>query len=134
MGLEFIDRTLRTSGCLLLGFFPFGIYYLGVYPALAVFSGGVWGILNLLFITALVRETIKPGAINKGKALGLAFLKIPLLYASLYALLKIPRFDPIHLMIGFSTTLVVMVLKIASRRLVPGVDRPRQESKARGTA
>ena len=41
MGLEFIDRTLKTSGVVLLVFFPFGLFYLGVFPALAAFSGGI---------------------------------------------------------------------------------------------
>ena len=61
MGLEFIDRTLKTSGVVLLIFLPFGLFYYGVFPSLAIFSGGVWGMLNLIFISALVGETLQPG-------------------------------------------------------------------------
>jgi len=39
LGLDFITRTLKTTGVLLLIAFPFGLYYYGLYPTLAVLSG-----------------------------------------------------------------------------------------------
>ena len=84
MGLEFIDRSLKTTGIVLLIFLPFGLYYLGVYPALAVLSGGVWGIVNMIFTAALIRATINPEGVNKRKAFGLALFKFPLLYGAGY--------------------------------------------------
>jgi hypothetical protein len=126
--LDFIDRTLRTTGLILLAFLPFGIYYFGFYSALAVFSGGVWGIINFIFLSSLVRTAIHPGEIDKLKVAGLALVKFPLLYVSGYFLLKVPQFEPLHLVIGFSLLLAVMVLKVLGRALL-GLDEKSQEQK-----
>ncbi|MGH8015570.1 MAG: hypothetical protein ACREBV_05220, partial [Candidatus Zixiibacteriota bacterium] len=56
----FISRTLKTTCVVLLIFFPFGIYYLGFYSSLAILSGGIWGMLNLILITLLVKNTLHP--------------------------------------------------------------------------
>lgn len=118
MGIEFLDRSLRTTSILLLIFLPFGLYYFGVFPTLAVFSGGVWGIINLVFISALVRTVIREGDVNKMRALGLASIKFPLIYASGFFLLKIPQFDPLFLLIGSSAVMAVIVLKVLGRAML----------------
>ncbi|MBU8933677.1 MAG: hypothetical protein KOO62_06685 [candidate division Zixibacteria bacterium] len=117
LGLDFIDRTLRTTGILLLIGLVFCLYYLGIYPALAIFSAGVWSMVNLMFLAALVRAALRPDEVDKMRVAGLAFLKFPLLYVSGYFLLKVPVFDPIHLIIGFSVILAVVVLKVVGRAL-----------------
>jgi hypothetical protein len=122
MGLEFIERSLRTSGIVLLIFFPFGLYYLGVYPALAVLSGGVWSIINLMFITALIRSTIRPDGADKVQAIGLGLFKFPMLYLAGYFLLKVPHFDPVYLLVGFSSILGIMVLKVMGRAVIGAGD------------
>lgn len=121
MGLEFIYRTLRTTGIVLLILFPFSLYYFGLWPTLAFFSGGVWGILNLWFIMHLVRVTIKPGGVDKKRAIGLMLYKFPLLYLSGYFLLKVTYFEPLHLLIGGSSVMAILVLKAAGR-LMLGLD------------
>jgi hypothetical protein len=121
VGLEFIYRTLRTTGIVLLVISPFLLYYFGLWPTLAVFSGGVWGILNLWFIMHLVRVTIKPGGVDKSKMIGLMLYKFPVLYLSGYFLLKIEQFNPLLLLIGAGAVLAVMVLK-AVGRLMLGLD------------
>lgn len=117
LGLDFINRTLRTTGIILLIFFPFGIYYLGFYPALAVFSGGIWGMVNLLLLTRLVRAAIRPEGADKGIVAGVALVKFPLLYAAGYFLVTTTVFDPLEVLIGFSVLLAVIVLKIIARAL-----------------
>ena len=134
MGLEFIDRTLKTTGIVLLIFLPFGVYYLGIWPALAVFSGGVWGMVNLIFISALVRATIKPGKPDRMKVLGLAVFKFPLLYLSGYALLKIPQFTPLCLLCGFSSVLVMIVLKGVGIAMMSAGDQEENTKQAQGVA
>ena len=131
MGLGFLDRTLRTTGIVLLIFLPFGLYYLGVYPSLAVFSGGVWGMLNLMFISALVRSAIRPEAINKLQVIGIAVFKFPLLYGAGYFLLKVPQFEPLHIMAGFSLLLIVIVLKVVGRAVL-GLDDNKQQNENLG--
>lgn len=134
MGLEFIDRTLRTTGIVLLIFLPFGVYYLGVYPALAVFSGGVWGMVNLIFISALVRATVKPGKVDKWKVLGIAIFKFPLLYLSGFALAKVPQFGPLYLLYGFSSLLLIIILRGIGIAMMQASDRPAENDKAQGVA
>ena len=124
MGLEFIDRTLKTSGVVLLIFLPFGLFYYGVFPSLAIFSGGVWGMLNLIFISALVRETLQPGKVNTVRALGLALFKFPLLYVSLYFLLTTAVFNPLQVTIGLSGILAIILLKAVGRVFVQVSDSP----------
>ena len=115
LDLSFLDRTLRTTGIVLLFFLPFGLYYLGVYPALAVFSGGVWGIINFVFISALVRSVVRPEGPNKHRAIALMLFKFPLLYVSGYFLLKVPQFDALYLVAGFTSLFAIMVLKALGR-------------------
>ncbi|RKX28172.1 MAG: hypothetical protein DRP47_05035 [Candidatus Zixiibacteriota bacterium] len=126
LGLDFIDRTLRTTGVVLLVILSFCLYYLGIYPALAILSGGVWSMVNLMFLSALVRAAIRPDKVDKVKVTGLVLLKFPLLYVSGYFLLKVPVFDPIHLIIGFSVLLGVVTLKVIGRALF-GLDAKAQK-------
>ncbi|MCX6834266.1 MAG: hypothetical protein NTW07_03895 [candidate division Zixibacteria bacterium] len=134
MGLEFIDRTLRTTGIVLLIFLPFGVYYLGVWPALAVFSGGVWGMVNLIFISALVRAAIRPERVDKRKVLGIAIFKFPLLYLSGYALARVPQFDPLFLLYGFSSLMLIIILKAIGGSIWRVSDHPVEGENARGIA
>jgi len=112
---DFITRTLRTTGVLLLIMFVVGIYYFGFYDSLAVLSAGIWSMVNLIFLAALVRTALKPDGVDKLAAAGLALIKFPLLYAAGYFLLTVEIFRPVPLLIGFSMVLVVMVLKAAAR-------------------
>ncbi|MBN1212090.1 MAG: hypothetical protein JXA92_05885 [candidate division Zixibacteria bacterium] len=128
MGLDLISRTLKTSAIVLLIFLPFGLYYWGVFPTLAVLSGAVWGFINLIFLSQLVRTVIRPDKIDVRRAVGLGLIKFPLLYGSGYFLLKIDRFDPIHLLIGFSLFLAVMVLKMLGR-VILGLDNDNKTNK-----
>lgn len=122
IGLGFINRTLKTTGILLLVIFPFGTYYFGFYPTLAVFSGGVWGMVNLMLLTRLVRAAIRPEGADKGTVIGVALVKFPLLYGAGYFLATAPIFDPVAVLIGFSLLLAVIVLKVITRALL-GTDR-----------
>jgi hypothetical protein len=125
---NFINRTLKTTGVVLLISVIPGVYYFGFFPTMAVFSGGVWGMINLMFLSALVRATLRPNDVDKLKVAGLALIKFPLLYASGYFLLKVDYFKPLHLLIGFSILLAVMILKVIARALL-GLDEGEQRSK-----
>ena len=122
-GFELIDRTLRTTAIVLSVFFPFGVYYLGLYPSLAVLSGGVWGIFNFIFITFLVKVMLASEGTNLARAAIIAFIKFPLLYLTGYFLLKVPQFDPLYLLAGFSGLLLIIILKVLGRALL-GLDKP----------
>jgi hypothetical protein len=121
MGLEFIGRTVRTFAIVLVIFVPFGLYYFGLFPTLAVLSGGVWGMLNLLFITALVRTTMRPEGAETMKAIGMALIKFPLLYGAGFGLLMVPEFNPIYLLAGFGGIILIIILKVLGR-VILGLD------------
>ena len=76
MGLEFIGRTLRTFGLVLLIFLPFGFYYFGLYATLAILSGAVWGIVNLIFLTELVKAIIRPGGVQVERAIVIGVVSV----------------------------------------------------------
>jgi len=57
MDIGFIERTLRTAGILSLLILIFGSFYYGFIPSLSVFTGLIWGIVNLYFLSLLVRAT-----------------------------------------------------------------------------
>jgi hypothetical protein len=130
MGLDFIGRTLRTFGTVLLIFLPFGLYYFGMNPALAILSGGVWGMINLIFLSELVKATIRPGGIQIERAIVFGVVKFPLLYLTAYALLKIPVFTVTWLLIGFSGIFLIMLLKSLGRILL-GLDNQVQKQELR---
>jgi len=127
MGMEFLDRSLRTTSILLLIFLPFGLYYFGVFPTLAVFSGGVWGLLNLIAIAKLVLAMLRPNGANWKFAIFISLFKFPLLYTSLYFLVRVEVFDPITLLAGVSTTYVVIMLKGMARVLLKLDDSQKNE-------
>lgn len=128
IGFSFIDRTLKTSSLVLIVFFPFGLYYFGFFTTLAILSGGVWGILNLILLTSLVKHTLRPEGPDTKRAIIAAFVKFPFLYLTGYFLLKVTEFDAVHLLIGFSVFLVIIVLKLIGR-LVTGLDNPQTKGK-----
>lgn len=133
--LDFIQRTLKTTGVLLVIMFLIGTYYFGFYDALAVFSAGVWSMVNLIFLSALVRAAVRPDGINKTSVAGLALIKFPLLYAAGYFLIITKVFRPIPLVIGFSMVLVVIALKAMSRAILKlDDDAVHQENDVRGRA
>ena len=123
LGLDFLDRTLRTAGIVLLIFLPFGFYYLGSYRTLAILSGGVWGIINFVFLSAVVRSVIRPEGVDRRRLLWSAVIKFPLLYGAGYALLEVPVFTPGYLLIGFSVIMALMLLKALARVLLKMDDR-----------
>jgi hypothetical protein len=115
IGLDFIGRTLRTYGIVLLILLPFGVYYYGVFPSLAILSGGVWSMINLMFITGLVKAAIRPEGADVPRTVLLLLVKFPALYVSGYFLLKVREFSALNLLIGFSGIIVIIALKAFGR-------------------
>jgi len=130
---DFIHRTLRTTGVLLLIIFLFGFYYFGFYNALAILSAGIWSMINLMLLSVLIRKAMRPDEIDKMAVAVTAIIKFPLLYAAGYFLLTVEVFDPIPLVIGFSLIFVVIFLK-ALARVIFKLDYKGEESDSRGVA
>ena len=116
MGVEFINRVIKTSLVLaILGFLFVTVYYDFKFGA-GILAGAVWGCLNLLFLTHLITEVFSPGKeVKKGKVIIIALVKFPLLYAAGYLLLRINYFPAISLLSGFTLIFLVMFLKALGR-------------------
>jgi len=84
--------------------------------------------VNFIFLSALVRAALRPDGVDKIKVAGFALIKFLLLYLSGYCLLKVEQFEPLKLLIGFSTLLVVIVLKVITRALL-GLDEGHRKGK-----
>ncbi len=115
---NFVSRTLRTTGLVALLSLAFGSFYYGFKPTLSVFTGIVWGMINLYFLSLLVRSSLRPEGADKASALIFLFIKFPLLYLSGYFLMTNDYFDPLLLVIGFTVSLLIIVLKAAGRALL----------------
>lgn len=115
---NFVSRTLRTTGLVALLSLAFGSFYYGFEPSLSVFTGIVWGMINLYFLSLLVRSSLRPEGADKASALIFLLLKFPLLYLSGYFLMINDYFDPLLLVIGFTVSLLIIVLKAAGRALL----------------
>lgn len=115
---NFVSRTLRTTGLVALLCLAFGSLYYGFEPSLSVFTGIVWGMINLYFLSLLVRSSLRPEGADKASALIFLFIKFPLLYLSGYFLMTNDYFDPLLLVIGFTVSLLIIVLKAAGRALL----------------
>ncbi len=123
---DFIQRTLRTTGIVVLFLSVIGLYYFPPYDILAFLTAGVWSIINMLFLSALVRTVLRPDNIDKMSAMVLMMVKFPLLYATAYFIFTTELFRPIPIVVGISMILIVMVLKAFSRVML-GLDETNQD-------
>jgi len=116
--IDFIARTLKTCGLLALLVLAFGSFYFGFRPTLSVFTGIIWGMVNLYFLALLIRTTLRPEGADKAAALVFLLIKFPLLYLSGYLMMVSDYFQPLLLVIGFTVSLLVIVLKAAGRAVL----------------
>ena len=128
MGLEFLNRTFRTFAIVVLLLLPFGFFYLNLYQTLAILSGTVWGMLNLMFLMTLIRSSIRPEGADTGRTVTLIVIKFPILYLAGYCLLKIYVFQPLDLLLGASGIMLIVVLKVLGRYVL-GMDSAEKSAK-----
>jgi hypothetical protein len=74
--------------------------------------------INLYFLNLLIRSSLRPEGADKATVLVLLFIKVPLLYLAGYFLITNDYFNPLLLLVGFTVTLLVIVLKAAGRALL----------------
>lgn len=114
---DFLRRCMRMSAALTLLGSLFVLLYFGAWQSLAFLSGATWTLINMHFLTALVKAVLIPGEIDKLQVAGVAMIKFPLLYISGYFLVTFEYFPALFLMIGMSVFLFVVVLKALGRAL-----------------
>ena len=89
---RFFERSLRMTALLtLIVSIGFALYQ-GVWPALAILSGSVWSIVNLLFVRMALVAILRPQGPDKLTLAGILLIKFPALYLAGYFLLSFPRF------------------------------------------
>jgi hypothetical protein len=121
MGLEFLTRVRKTSvvsGALVTLIM---LVYTGPATAGAFGLGCAWTLVNLRILTLLVRLILKDGKRQNTRIAIVTLIKIPVLYAAGYLLLKSGVLPVMALLSGFVWPLFVVFLK-AGGRLVLGLD------------
>ena len=134
MDISFIDRTLKTTSILVLFILTIGALHFPFYDIMAIVSGTIWSIINLYFLTLLIRVAIRPEGPDKMAIGAFLFVKVPLLYVAGYFLLTTTIFKTEYLVIGFSLPLAVILLKVLGRVLL-GLDqkKPNHENQQEAT-
>jgi hypothetical protein len=118
MGLDFINRVMKTTLVFVALAFAFLAVYVNYNYAFSVLIGGVWSVLNLFAIKLVIVALVTKGKKNIILGLLVLFLKIPVLYGIGYYLLTWDYLVVSGLLWGFSSILLVAVLKALSSSLL----------------
>ena len=120
MGLDFINRVIKTT--LLLGalIFVFGSYYFDWTYSLGIFTGVLWGCANLWFIRQFIVNYLTTGDRNAGKLALFALIKFPILYGAGFLILWLGWFPVASFVIGFSLIFLVVVFKALGLLITEG--------------
>ncbi len=114
----FIKRVTVLSAVLSAVVFLFlSVYY--QFPfALGFLAGGLWSSLNLLALTFMVQQLLRPTPIDWPTALASIFIKLPLLYGAGFFLVTWDFLPKLGLAAGFSVVLAVIILKGLGRMIL----------------
>lgn len=114
----FIKRVVVLSAVLsAVAFLFLSVYY--QFPfALAFLAGGLWSSLNLLALTFMVQQLLRPTPIDWPTALAAIFIKLPLLYGAGFFLVTWDFLPKPGLVAGFSVVLAVIILKGFGRMIL----------------
>ena len=114
----FIKRVTVLSAVLsAVAFLFLSVYY--QFPfGLAFLAGGLWSSLNLLAMTFMVQQLLRPTPIDWPVALASIFIKLPLLYGAGFLLIAWDYLPKLGLVAGFSVVLVVIILKGLGRMIL----------------
>jgi hypothetical protein len=135
MDLAFLARVRRTSAIVgLVVAIPLATYW-GLWTATGWIAGVAWSLVNLFFITEVIRNVITAEDRDTMKVIVALAVKFPILYAVGFLLLWLEQLPVLALVAGFTWPFAVMVLKAIGRvylRLDEGRtdDQSSQEGKA----
>jgi F-type H+-transporting ATPase subunit a len=116
--LHAVRRLLRATAALAAVAGLAAWAYLGWRWALGFTGGALIGMLNIVFLTVLVREVIRIGPRRGGRIAALLALKVPLVYGGLAVLLLWETTPLVAVICGFSLVLLTIVLRAAGRALL----------------
>ena len=115
MSLEFLNRIWKTTLVVGVVVFAFTAVYFDTTFALGLLVGCLWGVANFIALTAVLTSFVKPGEVNRKRALLLAAIKFPVIYGIGYLILRAGWFEPTSLLVGFSLLFMVTLLKALGR-------------------
>jgi len=127
MGLEFLHRVLRATAVVGILAFAFVAVYYNLDFAWGLLVGCAWGIGNFWALTRIITAVVRPGEVDRRRALILAAIKFPVLYVAGYFILRSGWFPPVSLLAGFTILFVVIVLKAAGRIFLRLDDRTKRD-------
>jgi hypothetical protein len=120
MGLDFINRVIKTTLLFSAIVFIFGSFYFDWLYSLGVFVGALWGCANLWFIRQVVINYITPDERDTKKLALAAVIKFPVLYGLAFLILYLGWFPVTSFVIGFSLILFVIVMKALGKLVTEG--------------
>jgi len=132
VGFDFLDRVRKTSIVAGLVVSLIVWVYKGPWPALAFITGCAWSLVNIHLLRLLVLQITNDPEKHKLRIAAVLALKVPVLYAIGYVLLKTGRLTAAGLLAGFAWPLAVVVLKAAGRLLL-GLDGKRRVLRSPGS-
>ncbi|KPL01960.1 MAG: hypothetical protein AMJ90_07130 [candidate division Zixibacteria bacterium SM23_73_2] len=111
MGIEFINRVVKTSLIVSVIAFVFITFYYNFKFGSGILVGTGWSCLNLYFLANLIKEALNPQKPKKTKITLIILVKFPLLYFLGYLILRLNYFPVLSLLAGFTLIFLVIFLK-----------------------
>jgi hypothetical protein len=115
MDFDFLGRVRKAS--IITGIFltPVLMTYLGISFGAAWIAGITWSLINLHFISGLMKNILTKRKRNNARIALLMAAKFPLLYSVGYLLLKSSVFSVLGLVAGFVWPFLVISMKALGR-------------------
>lgn len=129
MSLEFLTRIWKSTLVVGAIVFAFTAVYFDMKFAWGLLVGCLWGVANFIALTAVLTAFVKPGEVNRNRALSLAAIKFPVIYGLGYVILKSGWFEPTSLLVGFSLLFMVTLLKALGRSYLKMDDTRKEPEK-----
>jgi hypothetical protein len=115
MDLDLLVRLRRSASIFgLVMAAPLATYF-GIAQGIAWIAGIAWSLVNLYFITALVKDVITLEDRRVMPIILTLLIKFPVLYAAGFVLLAVAHLPIAWLMAGFTWPFFVLVMKGAGR-------------------
>ncbi len=118
MGFEFLKRVRKTSILTSLFLFVLVAAYLGLAAGLSWLVGCAWTLVNLVAIGWLVDTLCGRGETRRVRLVLIVLVKVPVLYAVGFLMLRSDYLPLFPLLAGFLWPLLVIMLKILGRALL----------------
>lgn len=108
---DFINKALGIAAIATFLVVISSFVYYNKNFALGALAGGAWNIINVYFLTCLVRVAFGTKSPNKKKITYLVFIKFPLLYGAGFAILRYSGVSLYGVLVGFSILFLIIPLK-----------------------